>query len=96
MPKMVCSRCQLELVFTKMGVSVVEYADFGPYKLWNADELECPGCHVKIVAGFADLPLSHHEHGFQDNLKEIPDEYLRKDFESASQRERFKKAVQDV
>ncbi len=53
----VCSSCQIDFRPSKNGVELVDYADFGPYKIWEADEWECPGCHTKIVTGFADQPI---------------------------------------
>lgn len=91
MPKLVCSSCQLEYTVKKTGVHVVEYAEFGPYKLWEADEWECPGCGATICAGFGDNAISeHYESKFQqilDKFTSTPD--CRYDFENERQRDRF-------
>lgn len=50
----VCSGCKVEFRCAKNGVEVVDYASFGPYKIWEADEWECPSCHVRIITGFSD------------------------------------------
>lgn len=53
----VCSNCQVEFKSSKNGVEVVDYTSFGPYKIWEADEWECPGCHTEVITGFADRPI---------------------------------------
>ena len=53
-------------------------ASFGPYKVWNADTWECPGCGVQIVGGFADQPSR------QDHWKDDFEEWLNKEKEFAS------------
>ncbi len=53
----VCSKCEVEFRPSKNGVEVVDYASFGPYKIWEADEWECPSCHTKVITGFADRPI---------------------------------------
>ena len=53
----VCSKCEVEFRCVKKGVKMVDYASFGPYKVWEADEWECPGCGVKVITGFADTPI---------------------------------------
>jgi len=75
MTKLVCVKCQCELVPETNGTTVVEMASFGPYKVWDADTLKCPGCGVEIVAGFGDAPLraDHYAKDFSEwlyNLKE--------------------------
>ena len=37
-----CAKCQVELHAVENGVYILEMADFGPYKLWNADKWGCP------------------------------------------------------
>jgi hypothetical protein len=61
---MVCVKCHTELKPKTNETIVVETASFGPYKVWNADTWECPGCGVEIVAGFGQQPLR------QDHYKE--------------------------
>jgi hypothetical protein len=57
MPKLVCVKCQIELRPSVNGVTVIEMASFGPYKVWAADEWECPGCGQKIISGFSNEPI---------------------------------------
>lgn len=41
-----------------------------PYKLWNADLMECRGCGAQIVVGFAAQPVSeHYKPGFDEEVK---------------------------
>jgi hypothetical protein len=43
------------------GVTVEELLEDGrPYKLWDADLIECVECGVEIIAGFARIPLAEH------------------------------------
>jgi hypothetical protein len=45
----------------KNGVTVEELLEDGaPYKLWDADLLECIECGVEIIAGFGKGPLAEH------------------------------------
>ena len=51
------------------GVTVLDYAGFGPYQTWEADEWECPTCKHRIVVGFGNAPSFHHnEDGFQGHI----------------------------
>jgi hypothetical protein len=53
-----------------MGVTVIEMASFGPYKIWMADLKKCPGCGHEIVGNFAEHQLCEHfEQGFDEILK---------------------------
>lgn len=45
--KLLCSKCRIEYKPVHNVVLVVEYAAFGPYKLWEADEWACPSCGAK-------------------------------------------------
>jgi hypothetical protein len=56
----VCSKCEVELKCHKTGVLVIEHANFGPYKIWDADEYECAVCGIRIVTGFGQRPISEH------------------------------------
>lgn len=58
--KPVCVKCQCEFQVCKVGTQVIEMAVFGPYKIWEADMLKCPGCGMEIVAQFAERPVSEH------------------------------------
>jgi len=83
----VCSKCEIELRPIKNGVQVVEHSVNGPYKIWDADEWECPECRARIVMGFGANPLAaHYEDHFKRLLSRIPAELLRHGFESTSQR----------
>lgn len=43
------------------GVTVEELTEDGrPYKLWDAELLECVECGVEIIAGFGLSPLAEH------------------------------------
>ena len=56
----ICSKCQINLRPVKNGVEVLELADFGPYRLWEADEYECPRCRIRIITGFGFSPYTEH------------------------------------
>jgi hypothetical protein len=58
----ICIFCQREYIIKKQGVVVVEIASFGPYKLWNADLKECPGCGHLMIGGVAkDVFIDHDD-----------------------------------
>ncbi|KKN16780.1 hypothetical protein LCGC14_0972420 [marine sediment metagenome] len=68
MPKIVCVKCEVEYKPEENGITLEEMANFGSYKLWNADLFKCPKCGNEIVGGFADRPFAEH---FEDNYKEV-------------------------
>jgi len=88
MSKIVCSTCEVEYRPYVNGVSVIEYSANGPYKLWQADEWECPNCLQRVVTGFANEPIRSHAPGFPVELADVLDhpELVRYDFESQEQR----------
>lgn len=43
---------------------VAEMAQFGPYKLWSADLVQCPGCGTKVITGFSRTFVEHWQPGF--------------------------------
>ena len=78
MPKMVCSKCEVELRPSLKGVNVLEtQGKTTPYQIWSADEWECPKCGIKVVAGFSDLCIPHWEAMFEDTLNRITSNELR-------------------
>ena len=65
----VCVKCKTEMRASNNDTIVVDYASFGPYKLWSADEYTCPICRYRIVVGFAEQPfVEHFEINFKDHL----------------------------
>ena len=43
------------------SVTVEELTEYGaPYKLWDADLLECVECGVEIISGFGHGPIAEH------------------------------------
>ncbi len=80
MPKIVCVKCEVEYRPEKNGVTVEEMANFGSYKLWNADLLKCPKCGNEIVGGFAQVASAEHfEPGYKKLLASVGKTY--KDYE---------------
>ncbi len=67
--RIVCGPCQVEFQCFKNGVLLVDYASFGAYKSWEADEWRCPNCGTKIITGFADRPDHHIDPGFAKGIK---------------------------
>ena len=55
----ICVACEQRLQPVKNGVVVVKMADYGPFELVQADELECPSCVFRVIAGFADQSFAH-------------------------------------
>jgi len=56
----ICIECRLAMQPLKNGVIVEEMADFGGYKLWQADSWKCPSCDDRVIVGFGRTPLSEH------------------------------------
>lgn len=82
MPKLVCTKCQVELKPETNGVKVIEMASFGPYKIWNADLWKCRGCGLEIVSGFAHEPIAEHfQPTFPQELEKIVGGKIYYDFE---------------
>ncbi len=68
----VCSRCEVEMRPFKNGVQVIDYASYGAYQIWEADEWACPGCDNKIVIGFGQEPFCRNfSPDFPSVLKEV-------------------------
>ena len=78
MPLEICSKCQCAYQCGPgtTGVTVIEYADFGPYKVWSADERVCPGCGSKIITGFGNRELySHFQPEFNAYIERVESNY---------------------
>ena len=94
----VCVKCEVDLRPSMNEVNVIEYSDNGPYKIWEADEWECPECHIRVIIGFGDAPFAHHS---QEDFDEVlvgvvaDEKHLRHDFEDQAQRatRKFNKRV---
>lgn len=91
MSKLVCTNCQRELRPHLNGVNVVEYANFGPYKIWSADEWKCPECGLRVITGFSQEAHKHYQAGFSARLTHAWTKpgLLRHNFESGEQRAQF-------
>lgn len=54
----ICVKCKLEFRIVKSIFAIEMFLDPPqPYKIWNADLHECPGCHQQIVQGFGLNPI---------------------------------------
>lgn len=61
-----CIDCLTPFRPRKNGVRVCETMEDGkPYKIWQADLLECPDCGKQIVTGFGSKHISEH---FEDDF----------------------------
>lgn len=72
MRDLVCVICERSFRPKKVGITLIEMFDDPPrpYRLWNADLLECPKCGHAIVAKFGDRPKAeHHQPGFARALE---------------------------
>lgn len=68
----ICVKCNVSYITKKNGVIVEELAQFGSYKLWEADLKECPKCHHQIISGFAQHSFAeHYQTDYKDKLQEI-------------------------
>ena len=56
----ICVNCRKKMKPEKNGVYFLEYAHFGPYKLWHSDKWKCPTCGYEILAGFGFSPVRQH------------------------------------
>ena len=64
-----CLDCNVEYVPWRIGVKVLEtYLNDQPYKLWNADLMQCPGCGRQIVARFGGQGMDHNDETFELRL----------------------------
>jgi DNA-directed RNA polymerase subunit RPC12/RpoP len=64
--KTICVKCNKQAEVIQSGVTAVEMAEFGPYKLWGADLHRCPKCGYEFVSGFAHVAYAEH---FQDGFE---------------------------
>ena len=72
MPNTVCKECERFMIVHSIGVIVFEMADFGIYKIWSADEEQCPKCKRVVVSRWAQKPLMiHHQEGFQEYVQKL-------------------------
>lgn len=62
----------------KNGVTVEEVTEDGsPYKLWDADLLECVECGTEIIAGFGRGPLAeHYQPDYMDQRERLAPVYV--------------------
>ena len=56
----VCVKCQVEMRPEKNGIGVLDMADFGPYKIWDADKWKCPKCAIEVIIGFGQQAIAEH------------------------------------
>ena len=70
MPRMICVRCEVALKIQRNGVALIEmFADPPrPYKIWMADQWQCPKCLIEMVSGAGQGPIAEH---FQDGFEEV-------------------------
>jgi hypothetical protein len=71
MPRPVCSRCNVEMVSSRIGVPVVYYAivvNQQPFEVYSGDEFRCLNCGATVVSQFGNKPIWIH---FQK--QEMPD-----------------------
>jgi len=68
----VCVKCQVEMRPEKNGVGVLDMANFGPYKIWEADKWRCPECGYEVIAGFGKEAIAEH---YQDSFGRIVEVY---------------------
>lgn len=74
----VCVKCQVELRPKTNGITAVEMASFGPYKIWAADTWECPVCHWVGILGFSASPIAEHfQPHFAEELSKAKDHVIK-------------------
>lgn len=73
----ICNGCQIAYKPKKNGVVVIETATIDrqikPYKVWQADLIECPSCNHQVISGFGNNPLrqDHSSDDFNDWLRDL-------------------------
>ncbi len=75
--KIVCCKCEVELIPEHNGVFIAEMMNRNTkiYKLWVADKWACPICDFAIVSGFASNPLMEHFQGdIEEKVKELKEQ----------------------
>lgn len=74
--KPVCVPCGKEFRPHNNDGAVLDYADFGPFRLWLCDIWKCPGCGHEIAVGFGQGPiLRHNEEEFSNRLEKFRKSY---------------------
>jgi len=80
MPRPVCVRCNHFMRVAHNGVYAIEHgvddptdqATRTPYRIWMADQFECPICDAVILTAFGKEPVSErHKHGFERWIKDV-------------------------
>lgn len=74
MPRIICSKCNLQMSVVRVGVYVVDmFLDPPqPYRIYSGDLYKCTGCDTEMVSGLAANPIAtHHEDKFEEVLKDI-------------------------
>lgn len=68
--KPVCVKCQIGMNVDMNGVAVIDtfMNPPEPYQLWSADQWVCPVCRHKIINGFSNVSIQHHQNGFENSL----------------------------
>jgi hypothetical protein len=61
----ICPKCEIEFRPKKLGVVVETMMVDGPYQLYIADVLECPGCEAEVVAGLGEPMAEHFQAGYE-------------------------------
>ena len=62
----VCVKCNTEFRPERNGIGLLDMADFGPYRIWEADLYKCPKCGTEIVVSFGHQAISEH---YQDEFE---------------------------
>ena len=68
----VCVKCEVDMRPEMNGVGLLDMADYGPVKVWDADLWKCPKCGIEVVAGFGSNAIVHH---FEDTFQWRLDSY---------------------
>ena len=80
----ICLKCCVAYITKKQGIVVNELAEFGSYKLWEADLKECPVCHNQIISGFAQKNFSeHYQIGHKEQLEKAKEKGVLYDWKDA-------------
>ena len=69
----ICVDCSLEMRPKHNGVTLEEMADFGSYRLVQADVWACPNCGFEVISGIGKKPVAEHfQDGYNKRVADLP------------------------
>lgn len=66
-----CVRCELAYATVKVGASVETMTTSGPYQLYAADILQCPGCGHRIARTANQPHAEHFQPDYHEKVEQL-------------------------